>query len=202
MRLLGFLEYVIVIVGAIGMAAAHTYGLTKGVYLGLFLIGAGIALGGIESIVTRGMSFRFATIGVDHYAGVPAQIWGWMLLIIGGMVIASAYLMDAGQWRMTVNLLARRPGGLLALLGTVATAVGALVIFTPRSYGLAWTLLVRVPKTIIGLVIAAAGVAAIGLGVWEAIDPASFARVTRDALAQAGLLPFDHYWRRLLALLL
>ena len=202
MRLLGFLEYVIVIVGAIGMAAAHTYGLTKGVYLGLFLVGAGIALGGIESVVTRGMSFRFTTLGVDHYAGVPAQIWGWMLLIVGGMVIASAYLMDAGQWRTTVSFFARRPSGLLALLGTVAAAIGALIIYTPRTYGLAWTLLVRVPKTIIGLVVLAAGMVAIGLGVWESVDPASFTRLTRDALAQGGLMPFDYYWRRTLAPLL
>jgi hypothetical protein len=148
------------------------------------------------------MSFRFATLGVDHYAGVPAQIWGWMLLIVGGMVIASAYLMDAGQWRTTVSFFARRPGGLLALLGTVATAIGALIIFTPRTYGFAWTLLVRVPKTIIGLVVLAAGMVAVGLGVWESVDPASFTRVTRDVSAQAGLLPFDYYWRRLLAPLL
>lgn len=202
MRLLGFLEYVIVIVGAIGMAAAHTYGLTKGVYLGLFLIGAGIALAGIESVVTRGMSFRFATIGVDHYAGIPAQIWGWMLLIIGGMVIASAYLMDAGQWRMTLNFFMRRPGGLLVLFGFVTLAIGALTVYSPHTRGTAWTLLVRLPTTLVGLVIVIAGVAAIGLGVWEAVDPASFRRITGELLAQARLLSFDYYWRRLLAPLL
>ncbi len=63
MRLLGFLEFVIVFIGVAGMAAANTYFLPKGIHLGLFLVGAGIALGGLESIFTRQMSFRFTSLG-------------------------------------------------------------------------------------------------------------------------------------------
>ena len=95
----------------------------------------------------------------------------------------------------------RRPGGLLSLMGLVVAGAGALIVFTPRSHGIVWTLLVRVPKTLIGLSIVIAGLAAVCLGIWETIDPLSFARVTRQALAQIGLLPFSHYWQRMISLL-
>jgi hypothetical protein len=201
MRLLGFLEFVIVFIGVAGMAAANTYFLPKGVHLGLFLVGAGIALGGMESIATRGMSFRLTTLGTDRYAGAPALIWGWTLLLVGGTLIASAYLIGEGLWAKTVAYEIRRPGGLLSLMGFIVAGIGALVVFNPRSRGIVWTLLVRVPKTVIGLAIVIAGLAAIGLGIWETVEPLSFARVTRHALAQIGLAPFDYYWRNMLLLL-
>jgi len=201
MRLLGFLEFVIVFIGVAGMAAANTYFLPKGIHLGLFLVGAGIALGGLESIFTRQMSFRFTSLGSDHYAGGPALIWGWTLLIVGATLIGCAYLVEQGMWRTTVGYVMRRPGGLLALLGLVVAGIGALVVFNPRPHGILWTLLVRVPKTIVGLAIVLTGLTAVCLGIWETIDPLSFARVTRHALGQIGLLPFDYYWRRVVALL-
>ena len=202
MRLLGFLEFVMVCIGVAGMAAAHVYYLPKGVHLGLFLVGAGIALGGLESIFTRRMRFSFPSLGTDHFAGTPALIWGWMILLAGATLIACAYLMEQGLWRATVSYLLRRPGGLLSLMGLVVAGAGALVVFTPRSHGVVWTLLVRVPKTLAGLAIVIAGLAAVCLGIWETIDPLSFARVTRQALAQVGLAPFEHYWRRGVLLLL
>jgi hypothetical protein len=201
MRLLGFLEFVIVFIGVAGMAAANTYFLPKGIHLGLFLVGAGIALGGLESIFTRQMSFRVASLGTDRYAGGPALIWGWTLLIVGATLIGCAYLVEQGMWRTTVSYVMRRPGGLLALMGLVVAGIGALVVFNPRPHGIVWTLLVRVPKTIVGIAIVIVGLAAVGLGIWETIDPPSFARVTRHALAQVGLLPFGHYWQRLLSIL-
>lgn len=202
MRLLGLLEFAMVFIGAVGMVAASVFYLPNGVHLGLFLVGAGIALGGLESIYTRGMSFRVSTPGSDDYDGTPALIWGWTILLVGATLVACAYLMEEGLWRRMVIYVMRRPGGVLSLLGLVVAGAGALIVFTPRSHGIAWTLLVRVPKTIVGLAIVIAGLAAVCLGLLEAIDPLSFARVTREALAQAGLPPFEHYWRRMLSVLL
>ena len=201
MRLLGFLEFVIVLIGVAGMAAANTYFLPKGIHLGLFLVGAGIALGGLESIFTRQMSFRITSLGIDRYTGGPALVWGWTLLIVGATLIGCAYLVEQGLWRTAVSYVMRRPGGLLALMGLVVAGIGALVVFNPRPHGILWTLLVRVPKTIVGLAIVIAGLAAVGLGIWETIDPLSFARVTRHLLAQAGFAPFEHYWRWMISLL-
>jgi len=198
MRLLTFIEYTIIFIGAVGMLAASAYYLPQGFNLGLFLVGAGIALGGLESIYLRRMSFRFSSFRDDHYAGTPALIWGWMALLVGAAAIASAYLMEEGLWRTAATHFMRRPGTLLALLGLLAAGAGALIAFSPRSRGLAWTLLVRVPKTMLGLILVVAGLAAIGLGLWETIDPRSFTRLSTDALSQFRLAPFDHYWRRML----
>ncbi|MDH5535446.1 MAG: hypothetical protein OEZ08_07750 [Betaproteobacteria bacterium] len=198
MRLITFVEYALIFIGAVGMIAARVYYLPGGFNLGLFLVGAGIALGGAESIYLRRMSFRFSSFREDFYAGTPALIWGWTALLVGAMVLASAYLMEEELWRTVVSYLMRRPGTLLALLGLLVAGAGALIAFSPRSRGLAWTLLVRVPKTILGVMLIVAGLAAVGLGVWETIDPRSFTRWSTDALSQLGLAPFDHHWRRLL----
>ncbi len=198
MRLITFVEYALIFTGAVGMIAARVYYLPAGVHLGLFLVGAGIALGGVESISLRRMSFRFSSFREDDYAGTPALIWGWMALLVGATTIASAYLMEEALWRTAVNYLMRRPGLLLALLGLLVAGAGALIAFHPRSRGLAWTLLVRVPKTMLGVLLVAAGLGAVGLALWETIDPRSFTRLTTDVLSQLGLAPFDHYWRRLL----
>lgn len=198
MRLITSVEYALIFIGAVGMLAARVYYLPAGFRLGLFLIGAGIALGGVESIYLRRMSFRFSSFRDDDYAGTPALIWGWMALIVGTAIIASAYLMERGLWLTVVNYLMRRPGALLALLGLLIAGAGALVTVSPRSRGLAWTLLVRVPKTLLGVLVVVSGLAVVGLGLWETIDPRSFTRWSSDALSQLGLSPFDQYWRRLL----
>ncbi len=106
------------------------------------------------------------------------------------------------MWRTTVSYVMRRPGGLLALMGLVVAGIGALVVFNPRPHGIVWTLLVRVPKTIVGVAIVIAGLAAVGLGIWETIDPLSFARVTRQpAGAGRACCRSSYYWQRMILLL-
>lgn len=198
MRLLTFLEYAAIVVGAIGMVAAKFYYLPKGVHLGLFLIGVGFALGGLESLVTRRMSFRFSTRGGEAYAGAPAVIWGLIALLIGAAVIASAYLMEQGLWRSAVDYLARRPGPAIIAFGFLFIGVGTLLMFNRRSHGIVWMLIVRVPKTLLGVVLIVAGLLAIGVGLWELFHPRAFSRLSRTILHQFGLAPFEYYWKRIL----
>jgi hypothetical protein len=198
MRLLTFLEYAAIVIGAVGMAAANYFSIPKGFHLGLFLVGAGIALGGLESIFTGRMSFRFSRTAAESYSGAPALTWGLVALVVGCAVIAAAYLMEQGLWRVTVNYFMRRPGPLLVAAGLVVTGVGALLIFNPLRRRFWWTLLVRVPKTAAGLVLLFAGFIAIGIGLWEWFHPQAFDRLSRGILAQFGLPPFDHYWKNLL----
>ena len=196
MRLLTFLEYCAIVVGIIGMAAAQYYALPKGFHLGLFLVGAGIALGGLESLATRQMSFRTSSEAGEDYAGAPAVIWGFMALIVGAAVIASAYLMDAGMWRTTLNYLTRRPGPVLAGLGLVIAGAGALLIFNRSGRrGVWWTLLVRIPKTMVGLALVVAGLAGVALGVWDWLDPKSFDRIARGMWERFDLRAFDRFWK-------
>ncbi|MBI4204485.1 MAG: hypothetical protein HY527_05615 [Betaproteobacteria bacterium] len=200
MRFFAFLEYTAVIIGVIGMIASKFFYLPKGFHLGLFLVGAGFALGGLESLFTRRMSFRFASHAGEGYAGAPALIWAGMALLIGAAFIASAYLMEEGLWRTTVNGLMRRPAPLLAAGGLIAAGAGALLMVNPRRHGIWWTLFVRVPKTLLGLLLIAAGVAAVGLGVWEWFEPQAFDRFSKKAWEQFDLRAIERLWRSLFGL--
>ena len=199
MRLLALLEHTLVIVGVIGMIAARFFFLPKGFHLGLFCVGAGIALGGLESLFTRRMSFRFVTHG-GVYGGATAVIWGAMLLAVGCAVIAAAYLMEEGLWRTTLATIARRPGPAIAAGGLLACGAGALLMFNRVGHGFAWTLLVRVPKTLLGVMLITAGVAAVGLGIVEWIDHEAYLRVSRRGWDALHLDSVQRLWRQLTGL--
>ena len=198
MRLFAFLEYTCVIVGVIGMVASRFFFLPKGFHLGLFLIGAGFALGGLESLFARRMSFRFGSHAGEGYDGTPAVIWGAMALLIGAGLIGAAYLMEQGLWHTLVNHLMRRPGPGIAAGGLIVAGAGALLMFNPRSHGIAWTLFVRIPKTLLGLLLLAAGFAAVGLGVWEWFDPHAYSRFSRQAWQYFDYRTLERLWRSLL----
>ena len=50
----------------------------------------------------------------------------------------------------------------------------------PGRRGLAWTLLVRIPRSLLGFVLVAGGLAGIGLGAWEWREPQAFDRFVRN----------------------
>lgn len=198
MRLLAFLEYSAIVIGALAIVAGQYYGLPKGMHLGVFLIGAGIALGGLESLATRRMAFRFSIDAAEDWAGAPALIVGWMAFATGTAIIISAYLLDQGLWHKTVAYLMRRPGPVLAGGGLLSIGVGVLLMLNPRGRrGLAWTLLVRIPKWLVGLALVVAGLAGIGLGVWEWFEPRAFARFADEAQSLLDPRAFDRWWRNL-----
>ena len=197
MRFFAFLEYVFVIIGAIGMAAARYYYLPKGFHLGLFMVGAGFALGGLESLATRRMSFRFATHTGEGYNGAPAVIWGLMAFAIGSALIAAAYLMEEGLWRTTVSSVARRPGLAIAATGLLAVGAGALLMFYRGKRGAWRTLFIRIPKALAGLVLIVGGVAAVGLGIVEWIDHPSYVRITQRGIEYLDFYGIRSAWRDL-----
>lgn len=172
MRLLSFLEIIAVIIGSIGMIAGQFFGLTKGFNLGVFVAGAGLALGGLDSLVTRRMVFRPSDEVYENYAGTPALIVGLMVLAVGAGMIAAAYLLDQDRWHLTVNYLMRRPAPLLALGGLFLIGVGVLMMLNPQGRSSwVWRILVYFPRSLAGLVVIAAGLALIGIGVWEWLEP-------------------------------
>lgn len=182
MRLIAFVEYAAVVVGIIAVIAGRFFALPKGFYLGVFLIGAGIALGGIEALLTRRMPFRPSQDAYEDYAGAPAVIVGLMVLLIGAGIVGAAYLLADGLWATTVSHLTRRPAPLLAAAGLLLIGIGVLLMLNPRGrVGLAWTLLVRVPRALLGSVLVVAGFAAIGLGAWEWLAPLAYDRFVADA---------------------
>ena len=183
MRLLAFLEYAAIVIGSIGMLAAQFFGLAKGFHLGVFVAGAGFALAGVDALATRRMCFRPSDDVYENYAGTPAVIVGLMVLAIGGAMIGAAYLLDNDQWRTTVSYLTRRPAPLLAVGGLFLIGFGVLMMLNPQGRsGWLWRIFIYFPRALLGLVVILAGIALIGLGVWEWLQPAAFR-------AFAGTLP-------------
>ena len=175
MRLTAFLEYALVVIGIIAMIAGKFFALAKALHLGVFLVGAGLALGGIEAIFTRRMAFRPSDDAYENYAGAPAVIVGLMALVVGAGAIASAYLLDMAQWHATVNYLMRRPAPLLAVAGLFLIGIGVLMTFNPQGrHGWVWRILVYAPRTALGILVIAAGIAVTGLGAWEWLEPKAF----------------------------
>ena len=175
MRLLSFLEIVAIVIGSIGMIAGQFFGLAKGFNLGLFVAGAGFAVCGMDSLVTRRMVFRPSDDVYENYAGLPAIIVGLMVLTLGAAMIGAAYLLDNEQWHSTVHYLTRRPAPVIGVGGLFLVGIGVLMMLNPQGRSSwAWRLLVYFPRSLIGLVVIAAGLAVIGLGAWEWFQPDAF----------------------------
>lgn len=181
MRLLAFIQFTTVIIGIIAVIAGHFFALPKGVHLGVGLIGAGITLGGLESVITQRMCFRTWDDKYQAYAGAPAMIVGLMALLIGTMLVAAAYVLTDGLWNSTLNYLMRRPAPVLIAAGLLLMGVGVLMMLNPHGRrSLVWTLLVRVPRSLLGIIVVAGGLAGIGLGAWEWLDPVAFDRFVKN----------------------
>ena len=180
MRLLAFLEYGPVIIGIVAMIAGQLFAHPKAFHLGMFLVGAGMAAAGITAIFTRRMAFRPSVESYEAYSGAPALIVGLMALVVGAGAIASAYLLDMAQWHATVNYLMRRPAPLLALAGFFLIGFGILMMLNPEGrHGWVWRIFAYVPQLLAGVMLIAAGFAAIGLGLWEWLEPRAFDELVR-----------------------
>lgn len=185
MRLLTFLEYTAIVIGAIAIFAGRHFGLANGVHIGLFLIGAGLAVGGIESLYSRRMSLRFAEVA--SYDGIPAMAWGAMLLLTGGALIGYAYLLDAGAWPRAARLLQQYPGIAYVAAGLLLVGLSVLLFTDSGSQRKWWqTLLFRVPRVIAALLALTFGIGAIGAGAWQVADPQGFAQAEREVRARVN----------------
>jgi hypothetical protein len=183
MRFLTFLEYVAIVVGAIAILASRHFALAKGVHLGILLIGAGIAAGGIESLYSRQMSLRFSENA--GYDGFPAMVWGMMLLLAGGALIGYAYLLDTGAWPQAARLLKQNPGIVYAAASLLLLGLSVLLFADPGTQRNRWqTLLLRLPRVIVALVALTCGIAAMASGAWQIADPQGFAQVERQVRAR------------------
>ena len=184
MRIATFLAYSLMILGAIGIVAARYYALPKGVHLGIFVIGAGVLIGALESLHTRRMGLLGSNDSDSAYDGIPAVIWGLMLLLVAGCLIGAAYAMDAGRWNTVTAYLNQRPGALYALTGLLLMGAGALAFVNPQGWRVWWkTLLFRVPRVLFAALLVLAGLIALACGAWEWLDSRDFQKASRVILS-------------------
>ena len=181
MRLLTFLEYAAIMVGAIAIYAGQHYVLVKGVHLGILLIGAGLALGGIESLYSRRMSLRFSEDAAEGYSGFPALVWGTMLLLVGAALIGWAYLLDIGLWPRAERLVKQNPAIVYIVAGLFLAGFSVLLFTDTNANRKLWqTLVLRVPRVIIAVIVLMSGISVMAAGAWQIVDAPGYAKVERQ----------------------
>jgi len=187
MRLLTFLEYAAIMVGAIAIYAGQHYVLVKGVHLGILLIGAGLAVGGIESLYSRRMSLRFSEDAAEGYSGFPALVWGTMLLLVGAALIGWAYLLDIGLWPRAERLVKQNPAIVYIVAGLFLAGFSVLLFTDTNANRKLWqTLLLRVPRVIVAAIVLVCGIAVIGAGAWQIVDPPGYAQFEHQVRARVA----------------
>ena len=197
MRVTSLIEYFAIAVGIAAIVAGKTFALDNGVQLGLCLIGIGLTLAGLEAVYTRQMSLRFSDYGWDNWSGAPALIFGLMLLLVGAVLIGSAYVQSKGNWLVLINFLADRPGPALIAAGLLAIGSGWILVIMAGTYGSALRFIfVGMPQIIFGVVVLTLGISLAGAGTWEWFDHREFERFSNGAAAKLHLPSPEPLWRK------
>ncbi len=196
MRIAAFIESCAFALGIVGIAAGNVFDMPKGVELGVFVIGVGFALAGLEGIITRQLALRLSDYGWDDWMGAPAVIVGLMQLLIGIAVIASAYALGSGRWPELINVLANRPGPMLAAMGFVVFGIGLVIFIVADRYGSKLRFIfVGLPRITIGVLSLILGIAMIGAGAWEWVHHPSFERFANSTASKLNLPSPTQVWR-------
>lgn len=175
LNLLPAVEYCALISGIFVVWAGRQSAAERDVALGVGLVGGALLVGGLASIVTRRMSFRFYLNPRAGYAGAAAIIAGLMQLIAGGLAAAAAHALATHTWQARLDALLVNPWPLLIPLSLLLICAG-LLLMRPSSdrVGPLGTVLFLVPKTLIALAALGAGAAILGGWGWKIYDPQAF----------------------------
>jgi hypothetical protein len=175
LNLLPFVEYCALVSGILVVWMGWQAAAERDMALGVGLVSGALVVGGLASIVTRRMSFRFFLDPRVGHAGVAAIIAGVMLLIAGGLAAAAAHALAMQTWQARLDALAVNPWPLLIPVALLLICAGLLML-RPSSdrIGPLGTMLYVVPKTLVAIAALVAGIAIPGGGGWRIYDPAAF----------------------------
>jgi hypothetical protein len=175
LNLLPVVEYCALISGILVVWTGRQSAAERDVALGVGLVGGALLVGGLASIVTRRMSFRFYVNPRAGHAGAAAIIAGLMQLIAGGLAAAAAHALATHTWQARLEALLVNPWPLLLPLSLLLICAGLLML-RPSSdrVGPLGTALFLVPKTLIAVAAVGAGAAILGGWGWKIYDPQAF----------------------------
>jgi hypothetical protein len=170
-----FVEYCALISGIFVVWTGWQSAAERHIALGVGLVGGALLLGGLASIVTKRMSFRFYADPRSGHAGAAAIIAGLMQLIAGGLAVAAAQALATHTWQARLDGLVVNPWPVLIPLALLLICAGLLMMRRSGDrVGPLGTVLYVVPKTLIGFAALGAGVAILGGGGWNIYDPQGF----------------------------
>jgi hypothetical protein len=199
LNLLPFVEYCALVSGILVVWMGWQAAAERDMALGVGLVSGALLVGGLASIVTRRMSYRFFLDPRVGHAGVAAIIAGVMQLIAGGLAAAAAHALAMQTWQARLDALAVNPWPLLIPVALLLICAGLLML-RPSSdrIGPLGTMLYVVPKTLVAIAALVAGIAILGGGGWRllfALDP--WGRLHGDIAAEPFERRFNARWGNL-----
>jgi hypothetical protein len=175
LNLLPFIEYCALISGIFFVWTGRQSAAERDVALGLGLVGGAFLVGGLASIVTRRMSFRFYVDPRAGHAGAAAIIAGLMQLIASGLAAAAAHALATHTWQARLDALHANPWPLLVPVSLLLICAGLLMMRRSSDrVGPLGTVLFVVPKALIAVAALGAGLAILGGFGWKIYDPQAF----------------------------
>jgi hypothetical protein len=168
-------EVLILLAGAVIAGAGKQYDSSLLLGLGIIVIGAGVAWGGVNAIRRRRLMFlhseaRFMT---HRYTGAAAVLWGILLLLTGLTLAAGGVGVALGQ-QAALKAFVMQPGAWL-IAGGVAlffTSAAALVQQAKDGADGGLRVLLDLPSYAFAALGAMLGVALAAVGSWGLWDPA------------------------------
>jgi hypothetical protein len=104
-----------------------------------------------------------------------------MLVIVGGLAVATAYALANHVWQANLDALLTNPWPQLIPLGLLLICAGLLLARRSSSYvGPLGTVLFILPKTLIGVAALGAGVSILVGWAWSIYDPQAFLSFVRQ----------------------
>ena len=188
-RLIGFIQRtanVALITGVIAILAWSEFERPWLLNLALSLAGLGLIAGGFETLVTqRGRLLDWLGQKDDDW-GFAFYPWAVVFFLAGLAMLIVGILRILGLSSSFGAYLSQRPGVALFAGGAALASAGLATVIGPASWRITpVAFIVRLPTRLVGLFMTLAGLAAIGLGVFEFVAPLAF-----DTWVQAVLGPF------------
>ena len=175
LNLLPFVEYCALFAGIYFAWTGWQAAAERDVALGVGLVGGALLVGGLASIVSKRMSFRFHVNPHAGYAGAWAIIAGLMQLIAGGLAAAAAHAFATQTWQARLDALQANPWPLLIPVALLLICAGLLMLRRSSDrVGPLGTVLYVVPRALIAVAALGAGAAILGGFGWKIYDPEAF----------------------------
>ncbi len=129
----------LLVLGVIVAAEALPLPLPRPLPLGTILMGAGLALGFVDSLTSGRLSFHTEGFAPERYQGLAARLWG-LLMLLAGSALATGGL---AEWVSPgfLERMFRSPlglGGSLVLGGILVALYGLTQVLGPSGTGEGW----------------------------------------------------------------
>ncbi|NBC14998.1 MAG: hypothetical protein GVY09_17005 [Gammaproteobacteria bacterium] len=168
-------EVLVLLTGAVIAGAGKQYDSSLLLGLGVIVIGAGVAWGGVNAIRRRRLIFlhgeaRFMT---HRYTGTAAVLWGILLVLTGLVLTAGGVGITLGQ-QAALKAFVMQPGAWLIAGGVALFFTSAAALVQQASDGLhrGLRVLLALPGYAFAALGVALGVGLAGIGGWGLWDPA------------------------------